>query len=451
MNPYLIALAAVVLAGLTLLIMRSSKDLVGALAILVFFLPFERIPTMAVGSFTLKINHIVGFVLILFWILDRIYYHKKFIKNPIAPILLIFVSAMAISIISAPLKSRAIIFLLVNIFTIMLSVVTIDVLRSHKDISRIEKIIFASSWIILLFSIWQFLGDMAGLPISVTGLLEGYSKVTFGFPRIQAFSKEPLYLGNYLLLPLGFIVAKIFSEVKKTYLDWLLLIGLIGVFILTLSRGALLGLAVFILVLMFFYPKKIFTAKIITISTISLVVIFMGIFMGISLLGPKIQQKFVGHLLVNDYGKSESTVSRLTANDDAINDWKEHKFFGVGLGNFGGSRTNYDLNNPKTNDIVNNEYLEILAETGIFGFGAFVILIMTIFARSIYVLRLTKNNIVKLKPLLIGLTATFAGMLAQYAFFSTLGIMHIWVMIGLLIAVQSIIINEIRKKKNDNF
>jgi O-antigen ligase len=442
----MISALAIILAILILLIIKASKDLVGALLILIFFLPFERIPTTEVGGFTLKINHIVGFILIIFWLLNRLFYNKKFVKNPISLILLIFVSSMILSTIFAPLRSRALTFLVINIFTILLSVLTVDILRNREAINRVEKVIFASSWVVLIFSIWQFMGDMAGLPIAVTGLVEGYSKITFGFPRIQAFSKEPLYLGNYLLLPISFIMAKVFSKTQKKYTDWFLLFGLIIVFILTLSRGALLGLGVFAIMLALFYPKKIFTPKTISVSIITLVVAFTAVIIGIGLVGPNTQEKLVNRLLVKDYNKSESTVSRLSEGQNAIIDWQEHKFFGVGLGNFGGSRTNYDINDPKTLDIVNDEYLEVLAETGIFGFGTFLILIIAIISRSVYVVRQISKKDNSLQPLVVCLTAGLIGMLSQYFFFSTLGIIHIWVTIGLLVAIQSIALKELKGK-----
>ena len=49
-----------------------------------------------------------------------------------------------------------------------------------------------------VFGLYQFFGDMVGLPISATLLKFGYDKTTFGFARIQAFSQEPLYFSNYL-------------------------------------------------------------------------------------------------------------------------------------------------------------------------------------------------------------------------------------------------------------
>jgi O-antigen ligase len=450
MSNFLLPIAAVVVAALILLILNAMTDLVSVLATLVFFLPYERIPTLQIADYTLKINHVVGFILIIFWLLDRIYHKRKLIPSPISLILLLFIAAQALSIIWAPLKTRALVFFVTNVFTIILSVVTIDIIRKRQDMEKIEKFIFISSWIVLIFSAWQFLGDLAGLPIGITGLVEGYSKITFGFPRVQAFSKEPLYLGNYLLLPLGFIVAKLLSsKTKNKASDYILLFGLFIVFILTLSRGALVGLGVFGVTLACFYPKQIFTAKTVTISLVTIVVAFTVVLVGIKQLGPKIEQKFIGHLLVQDLGKSESTVSRLSASDVAIKDWQEHPIFGVGVGNFGGSQTDYDINNPKTLDIVNNEYLELLAETGILGLGTFIILIAILLSRSIYALRLGYKNKSTVVPLLVGLTASLVGILTQFAFFSTLSIIHIWIAIGLLVAVQNLVIWETKKVKID--
>jgi F0F1-type ATP synthase assembly protein I len=63
-----------------------------------------------------------------------------------------------------------------------------------------------------------------------------------------------------------------------------------------------------------------------------------------------------------------------------------------------------------------------------------------IFIRSIKAYIITKD--IYLKATILGLNSAFLAILVQYNFFSTLYIMHIWVLIGLIIAVQNIALSS---------
>lgn len=435
----LIILGAIALLILIILLIKFPKDLVGALALVVFFLPFERIPTLAVGDFTLKINHILGLLLIIFWFLDRTIYRKiKFQPNPIALLLWLLVGAIILSAVDAIFRTRAIIYGAQAIFTILLAVATIDIIRSQRDLARIEKFLMMSAWVVVLFCFWQFLGDFIGLKASLTGLDPGYSKAIFGFPRIQAFSREPLYLGNYLFIPLGFLTAYILNG-TATKSNKLLFFLIIVCFFLTLSRGALLGLAVFAILLALLWARKIFTINNFFAVSLGLVLIIGVVAAGLTLYGNGGLQKYINQLAVKDLGVSESTVSRLSSVSEAIIDWQAHPIIGIGMGNFGGSQNGYDSYDLRTRNIVNNEFAELLAETGIIGFISFVLLLVMVLARSFYVVNHARDK--KLVALTLTITVAFIGMLVQYNFFSTLSIIHIWVMIGLIVAIQTLALN----------
>lgn len=447
---FFLSLSLLLIIIITLIIAKVPNNLVYITTLLVFFLPFTRIPTVEVMSYTLKINHIIGIILIVLWLFNLIKKRIKFTYSPIHLILFLLVLSQLVSITSAHLPSRAIIFFLTNIFTIILAVIVTNIIRKKEDLRLIEKAIFASVWLVLFFSLWQFFGDLAGMSTNLTGLAHNYRKIIFGFPRIQAFSKEPLYLGNYLFIPLGFLSAKFLKEDVPSKPFWFLLYLIIVAFILTLSRGALLGLAVFILMLIVLYPKKMLKIKSLSTVIIICLLSFASVFVVMNHLGPKTQQHFIDHLMVKDYGEGDSTVSRLGNNSIAIKDWRSKPIFGIGLGNFGASKDSFDSNGKHLDNIVNNEYLEILAETGIFGLSMFIILIGSIIFRSIQSIRLARRIKSDILPLLVGLTATFMAIFTQYAFFSTLSIIYIWVLIGLLLAVQNMAIKDYNKTTKNN-
>ncbi len=432
------------------LIIKKENSLVYLTSLLVFFLPFTRIPTVEVMGYTLKINHIIGLVLILAWIFYQIKHKIKFTFTPVIIILSLLILSQIASVMVAPLQLRASIFLLTNIFTIVLAVIVADIVRKKEDLRLIEKAVFASLGIVLLWSFWQFFGDLLGVETNLTGLAHNYTKIIFGFPRVQAFSKEPLYLGNFLFIPLGFLSAKLLSKNNFNKALLFLLYLIVVVFILTLSRGALLSLVVFALVLIALNSNKLLKIKPLATIIIICVLAFLSVFLIIRQVGPSTGQSFISHLLIQDYGKSDSTVSRLSNNSIAIKDWENHPLIGIGLGNFGASKDNFNPNGRHLSNIVNNEYLEVLAETGIVGFVIFLTLIITILLKSLRAIRLAQEIKSDLLPLISALTATFVAIFAQYLFFSTLSIIYIWVLIGLLVAVQNMVMKDYNNLKNTN-
>jgi len=91
----------------------------------------------------------------------------------------------------------------------------VNALTSERIVKMMVSAFFISAFLMSIIGIYQFFGDMAGLPTSLTGLDPGYTKVVFGFPRIHAFSKEPLYYANYIFIPLGIALALFFSKQAK--------------------------------------------------------------------------------------------------------------------------------------------------------------------------------------------------------------------------------------------
>ena len=203
----------------------------------------------------------------------------------------------------------------------------------------------------------------------------------------------------------------------------------------TLSRGTILGLIVAVIVLICIFPRRLINLRNIAYALSALLISAAIIFAGLSLFSGESASRFVNHLTVKDINVGESTVSRLINYKSALEISKTAPYFGIGMGNYGGYVTNYNIFDNRNNDIVNNEYLELLAETGYIGLTVFSALIIFAVARSIKIIRQTEN---KEKIILAALTAAFVGMMVQYNFFSTLSIIHIWAMFALLGIYQKV-------------
>jgi len=104
---------------------------------------------------------------------------------------------------------------------------------------------------------------------------------------------------------------------------------------------------------------------------------------------------------------------------------------GVGPGNFGEfTRDSVPELFPNDLAIVNNEPLELLAETGAIGSLLFALFVLSSFWLAVK--KLARDG-VRAQPWLLGLLLCLIGYAVQYQTFSTLYLTHVWVTIGLLL------------------
>lgn len=407
--------------------------------LLVFFLPFERIPSLDIGMITIKINQILTLMVIIAWILKILFSKEKIVYNPLTWPIIIFLLICFLSIFQAGNIERSIQVFVFVLFMAMVTFLTVNMVNQANRLKMIIRILLFSTLVVCLFAFYQFFGDLLGLGQSLTGLREGYTKAVFGFPRMMAFSNEPLYLANFLFIPLGIMISLFLQKIKFIkfgYLLSLLVLALI-VFVLTVSRGAYLGLLAMVLFLLIFKFRKIFTRKNIIIGTVTLCIVGSMVTYFLIKAEPKAYEEFVKHITVEDIVAGESIYGRLGSFQKAIQMWQENPLLGVGIGNYGPYVKNFpDAENVPGWDIVNNEYLEILAETGYLGIITFLIILLVLIWRFFIAFYRCRDEF--LKTILLGLMAALLAIMVQYNTFSTLYIMHIWFLIGLIIAVQNL-------------
>ncbi len=435
-------LGPMLLIGLVLAYFIFREPQIGWLLI-VFFLPFERVPTIDMGGINIKINTILGLITLLAWILALMANSNKYKVQPnaLAIPLTLFAGAMILSLTQAVNFNRALVVLIFIIFTMFLAVLAVNMVKSKEDLQKTMVVIFFSAFIAGAFGLFQFGGDIVGLPRSITLLKEGYTKAIFGFPRIQAFSMEPLYYANYLLIPICVGIALIFNRaepIKRWWLIGLVMLLLIN-FILTVSRGGYLGLVGSLAILTIFMFRKIFTWRTILIGVLTVGIVGYGVLFALSKGDYHATNQFISHVTLADFSQGESIQGRLATFKRAMVAYNQSPILGIGIGNYGPWAKYYPSAPPKGGwDIVNNQFLELLAETGLVGTIAFGFLILILILRTFSALKYAKDLF--LRSVLIGLLAALLGILIQYNFMSTLYIIHVWVAIGLLIAAQSIIL-----------
>lgn len=421
---------------LILLFLIFHKPLWGVF-LLTFFLPFERIGSYDFSGVTVRISQVVILITILAWIIRGFAIKKFKLKaNPIFWPLVIFLLINLISLFNSPNLKRSVFVFVFTLFTVSLSIFIPNLLRHKEELPKILKFLAASTLLVTIFGLYQFIGDFIGLP---TGLRELYTKEILGFPRVQSTALEPLYFANFLLIPIGVFFSLFLArrkEIKPLFIISLLLLSLVNL-ILTVARGAYLAVIPTLFIVALFYLRHLFAGR-----NLLYLFIFVSVFV-VSVLyffgWANTWEKFVTHSKNIFTGSSyEERVQTFTA---AYYIWLDHPFFGNGPGSFGPLTASHPLIEPSQGwKIVNNEYLELLAETGIFGLSAFLVILMILILRTLKAIIQTQDQF--LKALLVGFLATFVGILLQYNTFSVLYIMHIWFTISMLLTLQNLALQK---------
>lgn len=415
----------------------TTKTRATLTALLVFLLPFERIPSLDVFSVTIRLSQLVGLALILVSAGPIIAFYKS---KPYAPKLLLpafLLSYLLSAALSTDLKRATMVW----VFTFFVALVgsAIAATFTTDELPRLEKYLYISTAIVLVVGFYQYFGDIFGLAPALTGLRSIYTKEVFGFPRIQSTALEPLYYGSFLLIPYCLLLTKrLIGSKGVTKAQTLLFVALTAQVLLTVSRGAIFGgiLATVLLVVILFIKKTTSLKRVAVAVGLLLVAAAFALFF--TWLPSKIVsgQKAAS----SNTEKLVKQASNFNSQDDrkrnrflAAEAFKQDPVLGIGPGNFSQYAVarfpQYAQSAPV---IVNNEPLELAAEAGIIGailFGLFIAWTYGLVALGYISNKFMSSPMSYWAPALLVYLVALA---VQYQTFSTLYVMHVWVIIGLL-------------------
>lgn len=432
---------------LVILILRNPWHGIYAVA---FFIPFERLGSVDIAGATVRPSQVTALLTIVAMFLYFTRVRKLEIPpNPTVLPLLLFLAVSILGLMNSYSLNlqRSIIVLLFITFTFCVSWLVPFLVNSEIHLNKVLRFLFASLFVVTLFGIFQFLGDLAGLPPEITGLRELYTKEILGFPRVQSTALEPLYFANYLLIPLSILLAFFFTKdklINPFHVVVLLGLGILNL-LLTVARGGYAAFFVSAVVVTVYY---FFSLKLITWRTAG----YVGAVVGVALIAliqlinlDVVSTNFLSH--VSNPFEGASFNERVEMYAIAQDAWSESPLVGIGPGSFGPYASHHPMVVPEHGwNIVNNEYLELLAEHGILGLTLMMIVFATVIVRSVKALTIVKDE--HMKAVLVGLLAAFCGILFQYNTFSILYIVHIWFTIGLLIAVQNMVLHPSDRASN---
>ena len=257
----------------------------------------------------------------------------------------------------------------------------------------------------------------------------GYQSHIFG--RLSGFLNQELKIGNFyfgfILLALSFSYYK-FKNISFTYI--LLLIFLVISFLIG-ERSNFIKVFLISIPFLFFINKKSLFKNMIFVSTILLLIVTI-IFSNNSY-----KERFYGMLIkpiINDLNTSSILRNSIYGAhyDAAFKIFKKNISFGVGLKNF---RHESKKNEYKNNEFLFTEWrqathphqlhLELLSETGLFGYTIFIIFFIYFLTHSIK-WQLQNKNAYQLSGILF-LLASLLPLLPSGSFFTTYGATIFWI------------------------
>jgi O-antigen ligase len=423
-------------------------------SLLVISLPFERIPSISLGGSNIRISQLL--VLLGMWTFFVLLFKRdsELMKTQINRFNYFLFAFLLFSIPSWFMITdfkRFIVteFAAVIVFAgfFLLSQFARDLVDRVKDI--INTMIFVT-----LFGYYQFVGDMIGLPLWLTGLRENYTKIVFGIPRIHATAIEPLYFAGMLFLCIFVTASYFYLDKQLVYpriLKFLrldnfsnhitngsLFIFFLVAFFLTLSKSAIV---VFLAMFPFFIflLVQIFNINLFlvfrrswkTLATISTILISVYSFT------PSVQSIWSGiysNFADTIYGQSASSGERslfLKAFNEMI---VNNTVFGISSGHYGVEAGYYIPFQTGLDSylIVNNVYLEIWLEHGLIPLLCFLGLLSVL--SFVFLRKIIMNLRQEPEASCVNVSVFFAFLAYcfQWLTFSPIFIMPIFIIMGLI-------------------
>jgi len=418
----------------------------------IFFLPLERVLIIKISQTNIRFSHLFLLVAFFVWLWQKIVemqmkdrgsksefkeFSKRFPQiSRLYKLIFVYYAVLGFGLLSIRDFNRKFSVWLYTIFILSTIYFIPNFFHKVKEIAIKEiriaiKVFLWSSLITCIFGIYQFAADMLGAGVNWTFLTERYTRDVLGFTRIQAFFIEPLYFANFLIFPIIFCILLLMNKVKnprtKIFLWVTLGLSIIN-FILSNARGAFITLFVILILLLIFNRKRFSKEFLLScVAAIVILILFLGtvaFVMPESSLG-----SFIKHATHPFQGAAFEERSETFGY--AWQMFKARPIVGHGPGSFGLMAPLKDWEIRENWKIVNNIYLEFLAESGILGFGIMIIFFMLLLV-SLYKAFL-KTNDKLLKILFQGFFLVILGILIQYNTFSVIYLPYVWIVIGLAV------------------
>jgi putative inorganic carbon (HCO3(-)) transporter len=410
--------------GLIGVVILAYIQPLAALALALIAGPFGALESVWLGGASFDSGQLLLFLALGAWIsrclIDRQF---NFPRIPLLIPLLLFVSVGVISLINAPDKILGLTEVLkwIEIAVIMLMVADLGSKLGRRKIkNQRDSIIYGISWIVVMLmlaaiiqafiGIWQFMFRGEGPEHFV--VLGRYYRAFGTFEQPNPFGG---FMNFTVLLAIGILIGLLMNfinqmknfgtrkSIPKDVTLLRLLVALIAIFVVSAmttialifswSRGAWVGFLAGLIIMVVFWPQRLRYG----VLLFFIVVIGFGFLYQSNFLPPTIIDRVSGFtedlafddvrgVDIND--DNYSVLERLAHWQVALNMAGDRPWLGIGFGNYGAVYADYALLNwPDALGHAHNYYLNTLAEVGVFGLAAYLLLWGAIFWQTLRVLR----------------------------------------------------------------
>jgi O-antigen ligase len=415
----------------------------------VFCATFEKVHWNVAGAVYLADVTSIAFLAV--WALDRLGRRGHRVPRTAVVLLAFFVAFLLVYLIgffnldtsqAADQFGKGIVKWLIH-FTFLVVAVAYLAGRSRRYYWRTLTVFLAGMTFNALYGIVQLAAAQAGQNLDalfVKPLTRGASQINIygavsgsNVYRPNALTGDPNHLGIMLLLPL-LILAPVYLRLERGHRLRLPLAVLIAFLLLveltTLSRSALLGLAVGTLVLVVPYRRLLWTrAAALPLVLVALPVLF------------ELYRRF--HYFDTVIRSRLATSGKGTSAHFGVYSFIPdvlhlHPLFGLGYNNFS---VYYEFVTGRTNWGPHSYYVALLVEGGLVGTLLFVAFLFYVLHRLGVARRIGRSlaaagnpEAARVRPLAWGMTAALLGTLAANAFYLTLPLFYFFVFTALALA-----------------
>ncbi|MDD5679960.1 MAG: O-antigen ligase family protein [Candidatus Omnitrophica bacterium] len=305
---------------------------------------------------------------------------------------------------------------------VMIYFIVTEMINTRKKLNNTILIMLAAAFIMSIDGIFQ----------AITGkdFFLNYSSVA-GY-IIRASFDSPNGFGVWVVVML-ILAASLacFSENKKRHLLWILICPLIFCLVSTYSRGAWAAGFLSLIFLGFIRSKKLFLIAVVLLLILPFI------------MPASVKQRADSIMKI-----SRTNTDRFTLWQEALNITRDFPLLGSGINTYASVAPRYKLTEV-TGVYPHNSYLQMSAESGLLGVGAFLWVLVALFKTSLVNVKRLNNKLCG--AVLPGLLAGLFGLLI-HSFVDTdiyslqLGNL-IWFLMGLIIAVQKVSSQEANPTK----
>ena len=384
------------------------KDPFWGLCALIFLFPFEDASLVPGMSIAVPI----GFALGLSYLIHNKSYPIIWNSNYSLFILLVIVGVVSL-ILSGNYYSNIQSLIQVTIFSFIVSQITTTFERVKTMIVVLGYSLLLNGGFLYYSSVFGHITDLqASLGARQTGLIgdpnfSALFSVSF-FPPLYAIYIEEKRRGRKLLLGI-------------------MLVNLLILFLVAYSRGAIVAVAIMLLITLFL--KRVFKFR-------HYAMLFALLITWWSFADESGIMRIM-ELFDYKYYSEYTMIDRVEAAISGVNMFLGHPFFGVGYGEFRNLSINYSLgiySNFDTRMVAHNSYIEMFAELGILGGIPFVLIMYRSGKRYLKILKAKTSTNRTFNNIIFSLFLGWMGFMIGQVFLSAQVKKQLWLIVGISIS-----------------